>query len=57
MDNSPQPTGVQIGPILLAKADDGKLRAQHAKLAQPVEIDEAQLLRWLLRHLRDEVTA
>ena len=57
MDNTTQPTGLQIGPIRLDKTPDGKLQAQHVKLAQPVDIDEGQLLRWLLRHIRDEVTA
>jgi hypothetical protein len=57
MENPPTLHGLKVGPMRLDKTHDGRLVAHHPKLAQPVNIDEKQLERWLMRQIRDEVSA
>ena len=57
MDKVDQPKArIQLGPVTLTQQKDGRLIAEHAALTAPLEIDQAQLQRWLLRQLREQVT-
>ena len=53
----PKPECIKFGPVTLRQFEDGLLVAEHAALSEPVTIDARQLQRWLLRQLRDQVTA
>jgi hypothetical protein len=58
MESINQPTAtIRLGPVTLTQAPDGKIVAEHVALAAPVQIDQGQLQRWLLRQLRELVAA
>lgn len=46
---------IVIGPVTLTQRA-GQVYASHKALREPVQIDALQLQRWLLRHLREQVT-
>jgi hypothetical protein len=47
---------IVLGPIKLEQRD-GQLLAYHNALRKPAQIDAAQLQRWLLKQLREQVSA
>lgn len=48
---------IELGPLTLIQRKDGSLVVKHKALAQPVPVDDKALARWLLKLLRDQVTA
>jgi hypothetical protein len=48
------PERMTLGPVTL-EHKDGELLATHKAVSQPVKLDPKQLIRWVLRQLRETV--
>lgn len=54
-EHTPQPIcEIDLGQIKLSQVN-GQIVAKHAKLIEPVEIDAAQLQRWVMKQIREVV--
>mgnify|MGYP000497011086 CR=1 FL=1 len=56
MDETKPHPGINAGPFTLQRDAQGRLVALHSKFAQPFEVREDQLARWLMRQVRESIS-
>ena len=52
---SEQTAAIRLGNVTIWQDADGHINVQHPALVAPFEIDPKQLLRWVMRQLREQV--
>lgn len=55
MDETKSRSGIKVGPFLLQQEEGGRIVARHQALAEPLEVRDDQLARWLMRQVRDSI--
>ena len=55
MDETKPHPGIKAGPFLLQQEEGGRIVARHQALAEPMDVREDQLARWLMRQVRDSI--